>query len=614
MFRRISLRVSVVLSFLVLFLLAVGVIGVLGYRAAAGSLERFERQMAAEVGKRILVHLEGVFSDLVLVVQMNAEAMDSGRLDPADSDQLGRQFVGQIRHLPHLTFVSFGRADGEYVGATRQPDNNEVRLMTALRSEGMTVDAYQVVPGNARGERIAQGKPFDARRRPWFEQAVAKGRLSWYPVYHYQPYDSLGLGVSAPVYDVADGTLRGVLAGDVALSRLGDYLRQQPLGASGLAFIAESDGTLLAISGNDAIVRAEGASIGRYALVDHEDPRLREAGQILRGLEQVGGQFFFSTGGERFLLDLRQFRDPHGLLVNVGVILAEEDFSGPFDRDVRRVAYLVLLVVLAVTFCVVLLTEWLTRPIRRLSDRARRLADGQWVEDWSETSRVAEIADLAGSFDVMAATLRNAFSDLEARVAERTSALESANIELERLAILDGLTQIANRRRFDAVLGEEWRRCQREHQSIGLLMVDVDHFKAYNDHYGHQAGDRVLIQVAACCQGEIRRSSDLAARYGGEEFAVILPNTEREGALRVAANIQQALRRAAIPHARSSLGGLVTLSFGVACVVPEPDSDADALLRAADNALYAAKRAGRNRIEYAREDGGNPPQAELPLN
>ena len=134
---------------------------------------------------------------------------------------------------------------------------------------------------------------------------------------------------------------------------------------------------------------------------------------------------------------------------------------------------------------------------------------------------------------------------------------------------------------------------------MSLLMLDVDDFKAYNDEYGHQAGDDVLVRIAAVCGGEMKRSTDTAARYGGEEFAVILANTDTEGAMRVAEAIAQGVRDLAIEHRRATAVPVVTVSIGVATVMPDVRETPEGLIGAADHALYAAKRAGRNRIARA---------------
>ncbi|MGE5492873.1 MAG: diguanylate cyclase [Actinomycetota bacterium] len=172
--------------------------------------------------------------------------------------------------------------------------------------------------------------------------------------------------------------------------------------------------------------------------------------------------------------------------------------------------------------------------------------------------------------------------------------LDSANQELQRLSSSDGLTGLPNRRLFDETLEREWRRARREGAEITLMMCDVDHFKAYNDTYGHQAGDDCLKQVALTLRQALERGADLAARYGGEEFAIILPGTGLDGALIVAHKMLNGIRELRIPHTGSPFGQ-VTASIGIASMVPG-EGPAEALIEAADQALYRAKREGRNRV------------------
>jgi diguanylate cyclase (GGDEF)-like protein len=184
---------------------------------------------------------------------------------------------------------------------------------------------------------------------------------------------------------------------------------------------------------------------------------------------------------------------------------------------------------------------------------------------------------------------------LESKVAERTSELEKANQELSRLATLDGLTQVPNRRRFDEYLAQEWKRSQREQQTLSLILCDVDFFKLYNDYYGHQSGDHCLQQVAQAMQRAVKRPADLVARYGGEEFVVILPNTEAEGAIIVAQALQNQVASLKILHAKSQVSDYITLSLGVSSMIPLPDTAPKDLIAIADAALYEAKKQGRDR-------------------
>ncbi|MDX2213400.1 MAG: PleD family two-component system response regulator [Oculatellaceae cyanobacterium bins.114] len=223
-------------------------------------------------------------------------------------------------------------------------------------------------------------------------------------------------------------------------------------------------------------------------------------------------------------------------------------------------------------------TDYITKPIHWavLRQRVRRLLHAQWAME--EQQRL--------------------LSELRATMAHERllkEQLEVANHKLERLASSDGLTQLANRRSFDLSLQQEWQRLIREQVPLTLVLCDIDYFKAYNDSYGHIAGDECLRQVAALLRDVVKRPADLVARYGGEEFALILPNTGLDGAIRLVEAIQTQLRRKAIAHAGSSVNSIVTISMGIASAVPHAKLSPHELVDQADQALYRAKLQGRDR-------------------
>jgi len=218
-------------------------------------------------------------------------------------------------------------------------------------------------------------------------------------------------------------------------------------------------------------------------------------------------------------------------------------------------------------------TDYATKPIfwAVLRQRVRRLLETRW-----------------------------AMTELQKQIERErilTEQLEKANQELQRLASVDGLTQIFNRRSFDEYLQSEWKRLGREQAPLSLILCDIDFFKVYNDTYGHPAGDECLRQVAKIIRQAAKRPADLVARYGGEEFAVILPNTEVEGALHLAEVIRLSVKALSIVHTGSQVSEYVTLSLGVACVIPSSESSPEELINDADKALYKAKVAGRDRVE-----------------
>jgi diguanylate cyclase (GGDEF)-like protein len=186
------------------------------------------------------------------------------------------------------------------------------------------------------------------------------------------------------------------------------------------------------------------------------------------------------------------------------------------------------------------------------------------------------------------------------RVRKTNEELAAANAELEEEALLDELTRSPNRRRFDQELPRAWRQMTREGRPLGLLICDIDHFKLYNDTYGHPSGDECLIKVAQMVEKGARRPHDFAARYGGEEFAVILPGDTIQGAGHVAQDICQSVRSLSIPHSRSDAADCVTISIGAAAIFPTLERGPEVLFKKADECLYQAKQQGRNQVVAAK--------------
>jgi len=250
-------------------------------------------------------------------------------------------------------------------------------------------------------------------------------------------------------------------------------------------------------------------------------------------------------------------------------------------------------------------TSVLCVPIRRerfegVLYMENNLASGVFTEERVEVIRLlAAQAAVAIENARLYEQVQDYSRSLEEKVAERTARLEQLNQELQNLADCDGLTGVANRRRGDAYLEEIWRHLLRERQPLSVIMLDVDHFKAFNDNYGHQAGDDCLATVANTLQEQLRRPGDLVARYGGEEFMIILPNTDGDGAAMIGEKLRQAIEDLAIEHAHSSTGAVVTASMGTATMLPGASGATEQLLHEADVALYRAKHSGRNQVQSA---------------
>lgn len=247
-------------------------------------------------------------------------------------------------------------------------------------------------------------------------------------------------------------------------------------------------------------------------------------------------------------------------------------------------------------------------PIVALSETAKKIGQGNLDIEITTRSK-DELGMLAASFNKMAKNLKGITSsrdELNREIEERKQAeselinaekaLQDANKKLLNMAMQDGLTQIANRRNFDIKLKEEWRRMMRRKTPLSLIIFDVDHFKFYNDTYGHQAGDICLQTIAKKAVKFFKRPGDLLARYGGEEFAAILPNTTIEGAKIMAEEVRRYIHEAQIHHDTSPVSNFVTISCGISSVIPNESTSSQILLEVADKALYDAKEQGRNKV------------------
>jgi diguanylate cyclase (GGDEF)-like protein len=223
-------------------------------------------------------------------------------------------------------------------------------------------------------------------------------------------------------------------------------------------------------------------------------------------------------------------------------------------------------------------------------------------QDWGQFINYFVMANLVGAGICYVLERRDRIMFLQARLLElEKHQLNVLTQRLDQLSREDALTGLANRRHFNETIQQEWDRAKREQSAISLVFVDIDHFKPFNDTYGHLDGDRALAAVGMVLRGIVRRSGDLAARYGGEEFVLLLPNTAADGAGEVARQVLSSIDQLRIPHGASKVAPYLTASIGVATQVPSAELSPSYLIAAADAAVYAAKAGGRHRITVQSE-------------
>lgn len=604
--RHIRLQRLLVAALLLVLLPAVAVQAWLSYRTASRSSVEFQEQLASEVSARVFDKVLQFFEVPNLVVRYNAEQFRAGSLNTAKPHEMQTNFLLQLGPQPLLTFVSMGNANGEYYAASRPPlaDDRALRLLQATVSEQRVMSLYRVNAGNQRGPLMSRGNShFDARTRPWFKAALGYNSARWYPAYRYAiadpngAYDALGIGMAAPLYD-GTGNFVGVVTADVALVQLSSLLASITKDLGGTAFLFDEGGDLLATSTLEQVYELKGEETVRIKAINSPNSLIRTASKVIGEKNEPRGRTVRTVNGESYLLDWWQYPLPDGPTITIANMLPQSRFDAPSRSLFVNVLLLSTTLLLVSLVLSIFVSKWVARPLVELGDWATRLGQGEWPQAQHRASPISEVESLSNALLVMADNVKYHTDNLEKEVAARTAELELANSELAKRSNTDGLTGVANRRHFDETLAQEVARARRLKEPVALIMLDVDHFKKFNDRYGHLAGDSCLIRVAGVIDASVRRPGDLTARYGGEEFAIVAASCDGEDALTLAETLRGRIEQLAITHAASP-AGVVTASLGVAVLVPDDSNGAARLIAMADKALYRAKGNGRNRVELA---------------
>ncbi|WP_404787560.1 diguanylate cyclase domain-containing protein [Altericista sp. CCNU0014] len=626
---KVSLRGMLTIPFILQVMAVVGLVGYLSYRNGQQSIEDLTDRLMDAVSKRIEQKLATYLESPRLVNQMASDAVRRGALtlDLERSDLQREQYLWQQMQLfPNLSWISLASERGDSVGVWRPGENRDLQISLSNPSTQSYVTYYDTDDRGIRTALLKVEKPeFDPRERPWYRAALAARQTVWTPIYAGFTPGTVSVAASQALYDRSDRRV-GVIGADLSLSGIQKFLAQNPVSASGQTFVIERSGLLVASSSQESpFQRLKGQSPQRVRALDSKTPLIRAAARSLfkevkdfKTIQQ-SQKYYFSTDDRGQFVKVLPFSVKGGLDWLIVIAVPEADVMAQIHAGTQTTALLCLGTLAAAIALNSLLSRWLIEPVVELSQASQRIAQGDFTGQ-IETPKIRELSTLADSFRQMGQEIQQSRQQLEdysrsleQKVNERTqalqqevrhrataeAALQAANQELQRLAYIDGLTQIANRRQFDEHMAQEWRRLKREQRPLSIILCDVDYFKQYNDAYGHQVGDDCLRNIAHAIASAARRPPDLAARYGGEEFAMLLPNTSLEGAVEVASYIQAYIKSLQMPHRQSRVGPYVTVSCGVTSTIPTESMVPLQLLAQVDRALYQAKSAGRDRIAIA---------------
>ncbi len=441
---KIPLRWVLVTSFVVQIVAAVGIVGYLSFRNGEKAVEELAQKLIAETGKRVEEQLTGFLENTHWVNQLNAEAIDRTELNfkLGRPQPRGEKFLSQqMRSFKSIQWISLGsEKSGEYLGIWRNPTDKSLQVVAANKSTNFQSTYYATDDRGTRTAKLkAEAGVYDARRRPWYKEAVAANKPIWTSIYRGFIPGSVFIAASQPIRD-RNGKLLGVSAVDFSLSELHQYLDRIKFSKTGEIFAIERSGLLVASSSQESPFRKMSGKQqpDRVNVLDSQTPVIRIAAEYLYkhfggfGNIQQQHQLKFSRDGEEYFVAVLPFSDSHGLNWLIAIAVPESDFMGQINRNTRNTILLCAAALLLSTIAGVLTAKWVTQPLLRLNEAAKDIAAREFDRTVT-VSRIDEVGELAQSFNEMAAQLKTSFQALAASEEKFAKLLESLPVGVTAL-------------------------------------------------------------------------------------------------------------------------------------------------------------------------------------
>lgn len=585
--QHMSIRIAFTLPFFLQTIFMTMLISYILFQASLAVTNQVLYLMNDKTLEQVDLKLQQELLKPISLNQINFNAFYNGILKIDNESERERYFVSLLKGYENVAMTYIGLENGFFYGARR---TKEGAIQVAINNQ-TTGGSSVYYSTNNYGEGVREEERFnnfDPRKRPWYTKAKTIGTPIFTDIYQHFVFKEPTITAARPIYK--DNQLVGVIGVDYLLSWLEATLKSFPVGPHGVVYLKDQNDYLVGSSEEVPIFKTEGKEIVRIKTSEVQDSLIVEAEKVGQSYGHTR-QYEMTYEGLEYIVSRDNFSD-YDLGWSVYVITAKKDFLGPINDALLRTAILLGLSVVLFFYVAYFMAKSVLKPILELSDAANALAHGKskWVDDGD---RQDEVGQLIKNFNRMSKELTELVVNLEDQVELRTKELTEKNAILEQLSFMDGLTQIANRRKFDEFYQFSWESAARNGQDLIVLMLDIDHFKHYNDTYGHLEGDQCLKTIAQLLQSKIKRSSDILARYGGEEFVVVLNHTNLEYGLQMTKEILDDVKALGIEH-RASEYGVVTLSIGLAVITASEKLLKAYLIDLADQALYQAKSDGRN--------------------
>lgn len=364
-YKGMSLRLFFTVPVLLLFVLTAGLISLISYSNGQQAALHYGQKLADQISLRVNSHLQYLLAIPKTVLDSTLQSIDSGMLDLKSEQDLARFMTLQIRSAPYLTYVSAGFANGRYLGVNRDVGDGQLTLISSLNQQDLVRVRYTLQEIGLPGAALEQGIPYDVRTRSWFKHAVEQGKPSWYPIYKYQSYEGLGVGLAAPSFD-SSGQLQAVVAADISLRHLELYLQAQSVEGQGLIFITDPEGHLIASSAGAALLSELGSGTTQLIASRSENPLIQSAAAALHGKTGAAGQQQLELDGLHYVVNFTEFNDPQGLKLRIAVVLPQQQLMSFVDENSLQALWLILLAVIIGALLIFVLSRKLVQPIEAL--------------------------------------------------------------------------------------------------------------------------------------------------------------------------------------------------------------------------------------------------------